>query len=38
MKGFNELFDRLHEISNQWIPSNRVHDTGIGKRSKTCWE
>ncbi len=31
MKGFNELVDRLHEISNQWIPSNRVHDTGIGK-------
>ena len=31
MKGFNELVDRLHEISNQWILSNRVHDTGIGK-------
>ena len=31
MKGFNELVDRLHEISNRWIPSNRVHDTGIGK-------
>lgn len=31
MKGFNELVDRLHEISNQWIPSNRIHDTGIGK-------
>ena len=31
MKGFNELVDRLNEISNQWIPSNRTHDTGIGK-------
>jgi len=31
MIGFNELVDRLHEISNQWIPSNRIHDTGIGK-------
>ena len=31
MKGFIELVDRLHVISNQWIPSNRVHDTGIGK-------
>ena len=31
MKGFNELVDRLNEISNQWIHSNRSHDTGIGK-------
>ena len=31
MKGFNELVDRLNEISNQWIRSNRSHDTGIGK-------
>lgn len=31
MKGFNELVDRLDEISNQWIPSNGVHDTGISK-------
>ncbi len=31
MKGFNELVDRLNEISNQWIHSNRTHDTGIGK-------
>ncbi len=31
MKGFNELVDRLNEISNQWVKSNRSHDTGIGK-------
>ena len=31
MKGFNVLVDRLNEISNQWIYSNRTHDTGIGK-------
>lgn len=31
MKGFNELVDRLNEISNQWVHSNRSHDTGIGK-------
>lgn len=31
MKGFNELVDKLNQISNQWIPSNRSHDTGIGK-------
>ncbi|MEM0143053.1 MAG: MvaI/BcnI family restriction endonuclease [Candidatus Parvarchaeum sp.] len=31
MKGFNELVERLQEISNQWVPSNRVNDTGIGK-------
>lgn len=31
MKGFNELVERLHEISNQWVSFNRVHDTGIGK-------
>jgi hypothetical protein len=31
MKGFNELVDRLNEISNQWVPSQRKHDTGIGK-------
>ena len=31
MKGFNELVNRLNQISNQWIPSNRGHDTGIGK-------
>ena len=31
MKGFTELVDRLNEISNQWIHSNRTHDTGIGK-------
>ena len=31
MKGFNELVERLHEISNQWVSSSRVHDTGIGK-------
>lgn len=31
MKGFNELVDTLHQISGQWIPSHRTHDTGIGK-------
>ncbi len=31
MKGFNELVEQLHAISNQWVSSNRVHDTGIGK-------
>ena len=31
MKGFNELVDRLNQISNQWVLSNRSHDTGIGK-------
>ncbi|MGC8618738.1 MAG: MvaI/BcnI family restriction endonuclease [Thermoplasmata archaeon] len=31
MKGFNELVDRLKEISDEWIPSHRIHDTGIGK-------
>ena len=31
MKGFNELVERLKEISNEWIPSHRIHDTGIGK-------
>jgi len=31
MKGFNELVERLNEISNLWIPSHRAHDTGIGK-------
>lgn len=31
MKGFNELVQSLITISNQWIPSDRVHDTGIGK-------
>lgn len=31
MKGFNELVGRLHEISNEWVPSHRIHDTGIGK-------
>ena len=31
MKGFNELVERLHEISNEWIPSHRIHDTGVGK-------
>lgn len=31
MKGFNELVEQLHGISNEWIPSHRIHDTGIGK-------
>ncbi|MGC8573982.1 MAG: MvaI/BcnI family restriction endonuclease [Thermoplasmata archaeon] len=31
MKGFNELVDKLKEISVEWIPSHRIHDTGIGK-------
>ena len=31
MRGFNELVDILHAISNEWIPSQRIHDTGIGR-------
>ena len=31
MKGFNELVTSLNQISGQWIPSHRTHDTGIGK-------
>ncbi len=31
MRGFNELVDRLNQISHQWVQSNRSHDTGIGK-------
>lgn len=31
MKGFDELVENLKDISNQWTPSNRIHDTGIGK-------
>lgn len=31
MKGFNELVQTSKTISNQWVPFNTVHDTGIGK-------
>ncbi|MGC8673421.1 MAG: MvaI/BcnI family restriction endonuclease [Thermoplasmata archaeon] len=31
MMGFNELVERLKDISNEWYPSHRKGDTGIGK-------